>query len=172
VIISSHNSKSHFEEFLLGHVEGLVQKSVRSRTACCHRGRIGSILFCVLSAVGTQISAVSSPLLVKGVTFYELAYSVSYTNRGVLDLTISGEIQTKIEGIREADARAIGEKTISQPRFLLRVGETSSWVISVGVYETEFTPRNSLNIRLEAIAFLRINGMERTLTANYQFTGP
>jgi hypothetical protein len=118
------------------------------------------------------IIAVSSPLLVKGVTFYELAYSVSYTNRGVFDLTISGEIQTKIEGIREVDARAIGEKTISQPRFLLRVGETSSWVISVGVYETEFTPRNSLKIRLEAIAFLKINGMERTLTANYQFTGP
>jgi hypothetical protein len=99
---------------------------------------------------------------------YNLVYSVSYTNHGVFDLTISGEIQTKIEGFR-----TIEEKPIIQPRFLLRVGETSSWTIPASLYcETELMPGNDLNIRLEAIAFLRINGMERTLTANYQFIGP
>jgi len=147
---------------------------------------LGAVLILVIVGVSGQLFscwffppldfkitiAISHPHLVMDVVFYELVYTVSYTNRGVFDLTISGEIQTKIEGIRGIDARAIGEKTTIQPRFLLQVSETSFWIVSVGVYETGFTPRNSLNIRLEAIAFLRINGMERTLTANYQFIGP
>lgn len=117
--------------------------------------------------------AVSVPFDVKGLTFYELIYTVSYTNQGIFDLTISGEIQTRIEGIREVDAQAIfSERVRKQSRFLLRSGETSFWEISVGTYESFLTPRDTLKIRLEAIAFLDINGMQRTLTASYQFTGP
>jgi len=118
--------------------------------------------------------AISSPMVINGVTLNmlrELAYSVSYTNHGLFDLTISGEIQTKIEGIREVDAQALGEKMIIQPRFLLRVGETVSWTVLVGGYGIEGTPTSS-PIHLEATAFLTVNGMERTFTATYQFTAP
>jgi hypothetical protein len=119
-------------------------------------------------------AAVSSPLVINGVTLNilrELAYSVSYTNHGVYDLTISGEIQTKIEGIREVDAQTLGEKMIIQPRFLLRIGETVSWTVLVGAYGIESASTSNL-IHLKATAFLTVNGMERTFTANYQFTGP
>jgi hypothetical protein len=82
------------------------------------------------------------------------SYIVSYRNLGIFDLTISGEISTVIEG-------SISTKVILQPLFLLRVGETSSWRIPVVTC-----------CSFEVFAFLMINGMERTLTANYQFIGP
>ena len=115
-------------------------------------------------------SAVSVPSVFIGIPSFTVVYNITYTNHGVYDLAISGAIQTKIEGIREATAQAIEEKKMIQPLFLLRVGETSSWTISLGTYATgPVTPRN---IRLEVTAFLTVNGMERTFTATYQFTAP
>jgi len=119
-------------------------------------------------------SAKYAPVDVKGITFYELVYGVSYTNLGIFDLTISGEIQTRIEGIRDIDARAVfNERLRKQPRFLLRRGEMSSYVISVGIVDSIISePKSGAKIHLEAIAFLNINGMQRTLTASHQFTKP
>ena len=124
----------------------------------------GLLYFWFFPPLELKISSVDFPPAGYVSSCYSLSYTVSYTNHGVYDLTISGEITTSVMGFFS------GDKPVLQPQFLLRAGETMPWTMPVLTYCGSSTP--SEPIHLEVTAFLTVNGMERTFTATYQFTAP
>lgn len=96
---------------------------------------------------------------------YVLSYSLEYHNVGIVDATISGNIMIEIDGSRGlSDQRAV-----IQPTFLLQTGETQVWDISLQPIKYLLIPNDPTRFHLEVFAFLTINGMQRTLTASYNY---
>jgi len=100
----------------------------------------------------------------KPVGFHVLSYSLEYHNVGIVDATISGNLMIEIDG-----SRGFGQHAVMQPILLLRIGETQVWNVGLNPSDYIPIPSDATRFHLEVFAFLTINGMQRTLTAGYNY---
>jgi hypothetical protein len=86
---------------------------------------------------------------------------IRFTNSGLVDLTVSGELALRING------RDVYLRHMTFELFLLRSSEVMEFDASpkIGNRSSGYYVNPPFN--LEAFAFLTVNGMQRTLTTNY-----
>jgi len=101
-------------------------------------------------------------ILGKPAGFRVLKVFVTYTNNGLIDLTISGESNIRVDGQSGYRRR--------YAQFLLRRSESATFDVSPSIgRDYGWIPDNPNRFKVEVISFLIVNGGQRTLAATYEF---
>ena len=118
-----------------------------------------------LSITEVRYDRWSDPVTKKPTDLYVLWVFVTYRNNGLIDLTVTGEIDLRIDGT------SAYSQHMEHSLFLLHPGESETFDASpkFGNRGLGSIPENQDRFQVEVIAFLTVNGQQRTLTATYEF---